>query len=701
MRAQPDSRHPRSLRSPASVLAPLLVLACLAMAGRAGASGAPDGPQEGFLLPPDILDPSTPKAAPGLFPLGPVAALAGEPVNGFPNWQERVMHQWVNRARVDPQADLAGCPPGNCPENTGGCYTPQNPLIWNGNAGRAARFHSAELAKQGYFAHNSLCTVVANISTLYPGSCDGSASCACVGGLPTCSPTPSCQTTPAGRMSLFSAGSYNGEIVAGGYSTVDSAFYGWLWEPSSTSACAFTLENGHRWLILKATGALGAGYVSVSGSPYTRYYTGDFAGPNSPIPKIPSGVHYPQQASSIDFWANWKDTTAPLSAAVNVAGTCHAMTLERGTVTNGTWAKTGVTGLGSGCHRYYFTFFDSVGTEVNWPTTGSFGIGTTGCADWEATRPAACAPPAPPTLSEIAAPVVVGGSLTLNGTGFTAGSVIKMFVSTATGPQDTNVAGWTPTTWSGTQLTWNVPATIPLGQGYGTFLVVNTDQAYTTSNTVGQLLHGDAADNLPTVTAVNGTALGASSLSVPVAHADTVVPLGGTATLTGTGFSNALVNLFTATGNAGPLTPLGGASPTQIQVTVPPGAAVGPGTFQVVNSPYTGNVQSNAVSSVLGSAVTITSVSTLGSTVTVNGTGFSALTVINLFNEVGGNVVNLGGLNPDGSARIPLTIVNPTQFTFEKPAGAAAGPAFVEALNPPFIPYSSTGNDPDGAFTMP
>lgn len=694
-------RRSLRLQSLVSTLGLLIVFFCLATTARAGASRPPDAPQEGVLLPPDLAAPSGPEAAPRAVGLGLVSPLAGEPVNGFPNWQERVIHQWINRARVDPAADLADCPEGNCPENTGGCYTPQNPLIWNGNAGRAARFHSAELAKQAYFAHNSRCTVVSNISTLYPTTCDGSASCACVGGTATCSPSPSCQTTPSGRMSLFGAGTYNGEIIAGGYATVDDAFYGWLWEPSSTSACAFTSENGHRWLILKATGALGAGYVSVSGSPYTRYYTGDFAGPNSPIPKIPSGVHYPQQSSSIDFWANWKDAAAPVSAAVNVDGTCHAMTLQRGTSTNGAWATTGVSGLGSGCHRYYFTFFDSGGSEVNWPTSGSFGIGTTSCADWEATRPAACAPPDPPTLNEIAAPVVVGGSLTLHGTGFTAGTVLKMFVSTASGPQDTNVSGWEPTTWGPTQLTWNVPASIPLGQGFATFLVVNADQGYTTSNTVGQLLHGDAADNLPTVTAVNGTALGASSLSVPVAHADTVVPLGGTATLTGTGFSSPLVNLFTATGNVGPLAPLGGASSTRLEVTVPAGAAVGPGVFQVVNNPYTGNVQSNAVSSVLGSTVTITSVTTLGTTVTVNGTGFCALTVVNLFNVVAGNVVNLGGLNPDGSARIPLTLVGPTQLTFVKPAGAAAGPAFVEALNPPFIPFSSSGNDPDGAFTMP
>jgi hypothetical protein len=45
--------------------------------------------------------------------------------------------------------------------------------------------------------------------------------------------------------------------------------------------------------------------------------------------------------------------------------------------------------------------------------------------------------------------------------------------------------------------------------------------------------------------------------------------------------------------------------------------------------------------------------------------------------------------------------VNDTRFTFARPEGAVAGPAFVEVLNPPFIPFSSSGNDPDGAFTFP
>ena len=310
--------------------------------------------------------------------------LVGEPVNGFPNWQERVIHEWINRARVDPQADLAGCG-ANCGENIGGCYTPQVPLIWDANAGRSARYHSAEMGLQSFFAHDSNCTLVSNLNSLYPGSCGGSASCACVGGMSMCNPT----CTPwSSRIGLFGAGAA-GEIIAAGYSDANSAFYGWLWEPSSSTSCSFGSANGHRWLILKENSAVGAGYQSGSG-PYVRYYTGDFADSNSPIPKIPSGTHYPQQASSIDFWANWYDSAPPQSAAVNVDGICYPMTLKRGSASNGAWAALGVTGLGSGCHRYFFTFHDSTGTEVTYPSTGSYGIGVTACNDWDVSRPSSC-----------------------------------------------------------------------------------------------------------------------------------------------------------------------------------------------------------------------------------------------------------------------------------------------------------------------
>ena len=77
-----------------------------------------------------------------------------------------------------------------------------------------------------------------------------------------------------------------------------------------------------------------------------------------------------------------------------------------------------------------------------------------------------------------------------------------------------------------------------------------------------------------------------------------------------------------------------------------------------------------------------------------------ASTMINLFNVVNVSAVNFGGLLHKGNPKIPLTLVNENQLEFSVPAGARTGPAYVMALNPPFIPFSSTTGDPQGGFTL-
>lgn len=302
------------------------------------------------------------------------ARAAGEPdVDGFPSWEERVHHELTNRARVDPQLEMTACG-ANCGEAA--CYTVQPPLHYNPLLGRAARFHAAHMGHNSYFAHNSSCTLVSNIASLYPNTCDGEASCSCEGGVNACS--GAC-TTAGQRVGLF-AGSYGGEIIAGG-GTPNSAFYLWLYEPASDPTCQFTMANGHRWLLLTSSSGVGFG---VDG-----YHVGDFGAPDSSwVHPIPSGSHWPRQSATVELWANWYDTGAPLSALVNVASTCHAMTLERGTGDNGAF-RADVSGVGTGCHRYYFVFTDSANNQVTFPTTGSLGIGPAGsCDDWNTERPA-------------------------------------------------------------------------------------------------------------------------------------------------------------------------------------------------------------------------------------------------------------------------------------------------------------------------
>ncbi len=309
------------------------------------------------------------------------AAAEGEPDGTFPNWEERWIHQLINRARSDPQAELAACT--GCAEAA--CYSPAKPLSWTAELNRAARFHSANLTDAGCsLQHYSPCTIVTNIDTLYPDSCDGATSCACVPGTVVCGSVGG--TDSWDRINLFDTSGY-GENIAGSSSDPSIPFYIWLFEQTSSAACGFHVlgDNGHRYNILTDLS-----YVKSVGNGHSgNVVTSDFGAGTTPG-RIPSGSHHPRQAATVELWANWYDTAGPSAAAVNVAGACHPMALERGTSTNGAWMVE-ATGLGSGCHRYYFEFQDSVGTVVTYPTTGSLAIGSGGtCPPWDATRPDPC-----------------------------------------------------------------------------------------------------------------------------------------------------------------------------------------------------------------------------------------------------------------------------------------------------------------------
>ncbi|HYS52462.1 MAG TPA: hypothetical protein VER58_01695 [Thermoanaerobaculia bacterium] len=298
-------------------------------------------------------------------------SVAARAQSDFPNWAERVVLEWINRARVDPQVEMNACGAA-CSERA--CYAATAPLMWSEQLNRSSRFHAAEMAKQQYFGHDSKCTVVNNIDLLFPSGCDGAASCGCVGGSATCA-GPGC-TPWYGRVGLFGAAP-SGEIIAG-TGDPNFAFYLWLNEPSTGSDCAFGTENGHRYLILTSAGAIGVGV--------TTQVVGDFGSGGTPY-KIPSAAHYPQQAAAVDLWANWYDSAAPRSANAIVDGRCMPLTLRRGTPQNGAWTAN-VTNVGAGCHRYYFAFVDSSGATITYPATGSLGIG---CADWDSSRvPASC-----------------------------------------------------------------------------------------------------------------------------------------------------------------------------------------------------------------------------------------------------------------------------------------------------------------------
>ena len=322
--------------------------------------------------------------------------------------------------------------------------------------------------------------------------------------------------------------------------------------------------------------------------------------------------------------------------------------------------------------------------------------------------PTATSVPAP-IIGSVPSTILVGASFNITGSHFSAVPKVNFFVATSSGPD--NAGPLTPSFTSAGLLTVPVPATIQLGQGFVAVQVVNTDQGFKASNLASALLQGSAGAGIPTLKSINGVGLAPTSSDPSFAtnNVQTVIVQSTSVKIGGAGFDasqGVAVNVFCACtgGKVGPLfvSPGAGLTSTSFSVKLPASVPTGPASLVVINKGGDGSYakSSNAVSVVVGHTITVTSVSQNASTITVNGTGFSTLTVINFFNTQAGKVVNLGGLKPGGGARIPLTVVNSIKFTFIKPAGSVAGPAYVQALNPPFVPYTSSGNDPGGAFML-
>ncbi|MBK7971806.1 MAG: hypothetical protein IPK07_00340 [Deltaproteobacteria bacterium] len=285
------------------------------------------------------------------------------------------------------------------------------------------------------------------------------------------------------------------------------------------------------------------------------------------------------------------------------------------------------------------------------------------------------------------------------GSGFTAGTVIMMYVA---GPSGATPYGpFAPESIQADYLYFSPPLSVPLGNGFASLVAINTDQGYAKSSPACVNLVGPDFGNPPSIWAIDGVSLAEPDCAVPFAYIRATLTPGQPVEVSGAGFDQPRASLFTSVGSLGPLDPAFGWREYAATFTTPANAPVGPASVQVVSAPYSGIASSNAVLVAVGEPIAIDGVTVNGATITVSGHGFSTGAVINLFNAQGGTVVNLGGLDSGGAPLVPLTSVTPTSFQFQRPAGAVAGKAFVEVLNPPFIPVTSTGNDPDGAFDLP
>lgn len=297
----------------------------------------------------------------------------GEPVNGFPNADERLMIMAINRGRSDPST-VKG------PMST--VYPPRPPVVWSYDLSRSSRFHATNLFDADVtLMHSSPCTLNTDVGT---SGCDGSVACACASPVPTmCAMCASqmaensCGTAPFTRIGYFTSIA-NGEVAAAGYSDTFATVNGWLDEQAGS--------DGHRTNLLDqgiTSNTMGAGHVAGKGACYSSFDVSDSGMQKGlTIPQMPSGSVQPVTGSAstmFTFYATWADASggAPQALDVVVDGTCIPLTLELGTPTlNSTWsvAKT----LSAGCHNYYYVATDSKGNTVLYPTTGSLDVTVTG-----------------------------------------------------------------------------------------------------------------------------------------------------------------------------------------------------------------------------------------------------------------------------------------------------------------------------------
>lgn len=296
--------------------------------------------------------------------VGRVSHAVGEPVDGYPSYQERVQLVAINRVRSDPNNEPAG--------TASSCSTPKDPVppvMYDHDLSQAARFHCVHsLVNQGGLTHNSYCDLKDDLEA---SGCTGEAACSCVAGTDcwSCDTLGGCGTSPSGRATLFGfTGSSVREVGAAG---TDSWGAVRMW----TGECP--PQEGHRnTLSASGVNVVGTGHHRGSGC-WSVYAFSDFGKIDGlPIARIPSAVE-----TGGTFYANYYDPAGdPQSIHVVVDGACHAMEIEIGAEPGNRTYHYADGGSGQGCHEYYFVAVDASGAEARYPETGSL---TTGDCDEE------------------------------------------------------------------------------------------------------------------------------------------------------------------------------------------------------------------------------------------------------------------------------------------------------------------------------
>jgi hypothetical protein len=254
----------------------------------------------------------------------------GDAVEGYPGWEERVLLVLVNECRMAPQ-EFRNKHLNDTTILLIQNYPAVNPLYWNLDLNKSARFHSLDMAS--------------NCGTLIHNSCDG--------------------TSAETRIrSFYKSGNYWGENIAFNSSSSLSVLKLWLLENTRSPYPLDNTADGHRKNIMNSGFVESGAGLSLRPSDKAPYWTQDFGnGTNtsSNIP-IPAASHYFFKSSEITFIANVFTKFTVQSVSVALDGTNRPMSLEMGTQSRGTYILS--LPRGTNCRKYYFLV--KTGDNATW-----------------------------------------------------------------------------------------------------------------------------------------------------------------------------------------------------------------------------------------------------------------------------------------------------------------------------------------------
>jgi hypothetical protein len=306
--------------------------------------------------------PGTERSEPG----ASISQALGEPANGYPSDQERMLHVLMNQARVSartPNNDMCG-------DHTAevGANVNKAPFVYSREGNLGARFSARHMAEIGCYQNESCCELGdagTGPGCIGPGACTG-AMCG-----QTCDAGVG-QTAQA-RYALFGFTNLSATTIA---RNSPSAFDLWCDLMRSAQNRAFIYDD--------AGTRFSAGLFRAEGGQCSMpYWAVAYGRGAQPIPKIPaaSAMHPPPNpgnTTQLYFAANYFDPAgkAPQRAAVVVAGHCFDMDKAWGTTSNGTYETRfpDPDVLPNGCHPYYFLFTDGDGVRTTYPSVGSLQV---------------------------------------------------------------------------------------------------------------------------------------------------------------------------------------------------------------------------------------------------------------------------------------------------------------------------------------